>query len=75
MLIELTDCQQPIKYAPRSQATLVRNRIGSPLKARKEIGFTTTINLREGLRQLIEWRAAHKAEVEARRAAVGLPRH
>ncbi len=75
MLIELTGCQQPIKYAPRSQATLVRNRIGSPVKASKEIGFTATINLREGLRQLIEWRAAHKAEVAARRAAVGLPAH
>lgn len=73
MLIVLTGSRQPIKYAPRSQATLVRNRIGSPVKASKEIGFTSTIDLREGLRRLIEWRATHKAEVAARRAAVGLP--
>lgn len=73
MLIVLTESKQPIKYAPRSQATLVRNRIGSPVKASKEIGFTSTIDLREGLRRLIEWRASHKAEVAARRAAVGLP--
>ncbi|MBI2747519.1 MAG: SDR family NAD(P)-dependent oxidoreductase [Burkholderiales bacterium] len=73
MLIVLTDSKQPIKYAPRSQATLVRNRIGSPVKASREIGFTSTIDLREGLRRLIEWRATHKAEVAARRAAVGLP--
>jgi len=73
MLIELTGCKQPIRYAPRSQATLVRNRIGSPVKATREIGFTARIELREGLRKLIEWRAAHKAEVAARRAAVGLP--
>lgn len=73
MLIVLTGSKQPIKYAPRSQATLVRNRIGSPVKASKEIGFTSTIDLREGLRRLIEWRASHKAEVAARRAAVGLP--
>ena len=72
MLIELTDCKQPIRYAPRSQATLVRNRIGSPVKASREIGFTATIALREGLRKLIDWRANHKAEVAARRAAVGL---
>jgi len=72
MLITLTDSKQPIKYAPRSQATLVRNRIGSPVKASEEIGFTSTIDLREGLRRLIEWRASHKAEVAARRAAVGL---
>lgn len=73
MLIVLTGSKQPIKYAPRSQATLVRNRIGSPVKATKEIGFTSTIDLKEGLRRLIEWRASHKAEVAARRAAVGLP--
>lgn len=73
MLIDLTGSKQPIKYAPRSQATLVRNRIGSPVKASKEIGFTSTIDLREGLRRLIDWRASHKAEVAARRAAVGLP--
>lgn len=72
MLITLTGSRQPIKYAPRSQATLVRNRIGSPVKASNEIGFTSTIDLREGLSRLIEWRASHKAEVEARRLAVGL---
>lgn len=73
MLITLAGSKQPIKYAPRSQATLVRNRIGSPVKASKEIGFTSTLDLQEGLRRLIEWRASHKAEVAARRAAVGLP--
>lgn len=73
MLVELTGCKQPIGYAPRSQATLVRNRIGSPLKASQEIGFRSTIDLQEGLGRLIEWRAAHKSEVSSRRIAVGLP--
>lgn len=72
MLLELTGCTKPINYAPRSQATLVRNRIGSPKKASEEIGFTAKIDLREGLQRLIEWRASHKAEVAARRQAVGL---
>jgi len=72
MLLELTGCDKPITYAPRSQATLVRNRIGSPKKASEEIGFTAAIDLREGLKRLIEWRASHKAEVAARRQAVGL---
>lgn len=72
MLIELTNCEQPIKYAPRSQATLVRNRIGCPKRASAEIGFTAGIDLKEGLKRLIEWRANHKAEVETRRRAVGL---
>jgi UDP-glucose 4-epimerase len=72
MLVELTGCTKPIIYAPRSQATLVRNRIGSPKKASSEIGFTSTIDLREGLKRLIEWRDNHKAEVAARRQSVGL---
>jgi UDP-glucose 4-epimerase len=71
-LLNLTGCNKEINYAPRSQATLVRNRIGSPDKASAEIGFTAKIDLDEGLRRLIDWRAAHKSEVAARRAAVGL---
>jgi UDP-glucose 4-epimerase len=72
MLIELTGCEKQISYAPRSQATLVRNRIGSAKRATTEIGFTAKLELMEGLKRLIEWRASHKAEVEARRRAVGL---
>jgi UDP-glucose 4-epimerase len=73
LLLEITACDKPIHYAPSSQATLVRNRIGCPKKASAEIGFSATIDLREGLKRLIEWRANHKAEVAARRQAVGLP--
>jgi UDP-glucose 4-epimerase len=72
LLLQLTGCKKPIKYAPRSQATLVRNRIGSPRKASEEIGFTAGIGLRDGLQRLIDWRASHRAEVAARRRAVGL---
>lgn len=72
MLVELTGCRQPINYAPRSQATLVRNRIGCPQRAGREIGFLAEIDLPEGLRRLIEWRSAHKVEVETRRREVGL---
>jgi len=69
LLLELTGSTKPINYAPRSQATLVRNRIGCPRKASEEIGYTAAIELREGLQRLIDWRASHKAEVEARRDA------
>lgn len=72
LIVEITGCKRPIQYAPRSQATLVKNRIGCPKKASAEIGFTATIDLREGLEKLIEWRASHIAEVESRRKAVGL---
>lgn len=68
MLLGLTECDKAINYAPRSAATLVRNRIGCPRKAEAEIGFKARIELEEGLRRLIEWRAGDKAAVERRRA-------
>jgi UDP-glucose 4-epimerase len=69
LLLDLTGCRKPITYAPRSQATLVRNRIGSPKLAAADLGFTARTTLREGLERLIAWRTNHKAEVEARRLA------
>lgn len=72
MLLNLTGCNKEIQYAPRSQATLVKNRIGSPLKATNELQFTADIDLEEGLRRLIQWRSAHKQEVIERRRAIGL---
>lgn len=72
MLLQLTGCNQPIQYAPRSQATLVRNRIGSPVLAKRDIGFEAEIDLRDGLRRLIEWRRNHIEQVAARRRKVGL---
>jgi len=70
LLLNLTGSNQPIQYAPRSQATLVRNRIGSPKRAVEEIGFKAEIGLEEGLRDLIKWRKSHMSEVETRRARV-----
>lgn len=72
MLLEITGCKKPIQFAPRSQATLVRNRIGCSKRATAEIGFTAQVDLQEGLRRLIDWRSNHRAEVEARRRAIGL---
>ena len=71
-LLNITGCNKEIQYAPRSQATLVKNRIGSPVKAIEEIGFTADLDLDDGLRRLIEWRETHKAEVVARQKKVGL---
>jgi UDP-glucose 4-epimerase len=72
MLIQLTGCRQPIKFAPRSQATLVRNRIGSPKRAKAEIGFEAQVPLERGLRDLISWRKTHIEEVALRRSAAGI---
>lgn len=71
-LLELTGCDQSINYAPRSQATFVKNRIGCPKKAEEQIGFKAQVDLKEGLRRLIQWRANHKNEVESRQRSVGI---
>ncbi len=68
MLIQITGCNQPIQYKERSQATLVRNRIGSPKRAADEIGFKANVDLKAGLRQLIDWRKNHIEAVDSRRA-------
>ena len=68
LLLQLTGSNQPIRYMERSQATLVRNRVGSTKRAAREIGFTTEVDLREGLQRLIEWRASHRAGLQRRRA-------
>jgi len=70
MILELTGCEKPINYAPRSQATLVRNRIGCPKRAKADLSFSADVPLRSGLSSLIEWRKAHMAEVESRRNKV-----
>ena len=67
ILIDLTDCNKEINYAPRSQATLVKNRIGCPKKSLEQINFKSKINLREGLKDLIKWRNAHKEQVQKRK--------
>lgn len=56
-LLRLTGSNQKIQFSPRTNTTLVRNRIGAVEAARKDIGFTAKLSLDEGLAQLIEWRA------------------
>jgi UDP-glucose 4-epimerase len=67
MVLEITGSDLEIQYEPAGQ-TFVTNRIGDPSKASKDIGFTYSVDLREGLKQLIEWRNTHKQLVEKKRA-------
>ena len=67
LLLKVTGSNQQIQYEPGG-LTFVQNRIGCPKKAAREISFTAAVPLVEGLRQVVDWRANRKAEVEARRA-------
>ena len=71
LILEVTGSDLDIQYEPGGM-TFVKNRIGSPVKAKEEIGFEAKIRLKEGLRTLIDWRDNHKDEVLKRRREVGL---
>ncbi len=45
-----------VPYSPDDARQLVKNRIGSPDLAEKDIGFRASLSLREGLQKLIDWR-------------------
>ena len=66
LILRLSGSNLPVHYEPADRV-FVKNRIGCPRRAAAELGFTARVPLEEGLRDLIAWRAAHKAEVEARR--------
>ena len=67
LLLNITGSNAGIVYQPQG-LTFVKNRIGSPDRAREEIAFEANVELREGLESLITWRNAHKEEVAERRA-------
>jgi len=64
ILLELTGSDLEIQYEPAGQ-TFVTNRVGCPIAAKEELKFEWTIDLRDGLQRLIDWR---KADIEALRA-------
>ncbi|HCR12293.1 MAG TPA: NAD-dependent dehydratase [Desulfovibrio sp.] len=65
-ILEITGSSLKVEYREGGQ-TFVKNRVGCPEKAAREIGFTARTGLDEGLRQLIAWRNAHKEAVLRRR--------
>jgi UDP-glucose 4-epimerase len=66
LILEITDSSLRIEYEPAG-TTFVKNRIGCPKKAEAEIGFKAQVDLKTGLKQLMEWRKNHQAEVALRR--------
>jgi UDP-glucose 4-epimerase len=58
-ILRLKNSDLKVTYKPYSAddaRALVKNRIGSPLKARNEIGFEYKYDLESGLQRLIDWR-------------------
>lgn len=59
LILKLKDSTLQVQYKPYSAddaRALVKNRIGDPIKAQNDLGFTYTYSLANGLQKLIEWR-------------------
>ena len=62
-ILELTNSNLKVTYKPYSaedSRRLVQNRVGSPEKCQRDLGFRFTNDLRTGLTRLIEWRRIDK---------------
>jgi UDP-glucose 4-epimerase len=66
MVLEITGADVGIRYEPQG-LTFVKNRIGDPTAATRDLSYTASVDLEEGLRELIAWRRSHIDEVVARR--------
>ena len=63
LILKLKNSNLKVTYKPYSAddaRALVQNRIGSAVKAEKELGFRYKYNLEQGLLKLIEWRDKNK---------------
>ena len=59
LILRLKDSKLKVTFAPYSAddtRSLVKNRIGCPERARKELGFEYRYSLEEGIKELIKWR-------------------
>lgn len=69
VLLELTGSDLEIQYEPAG-LTFVTNRVGCPKAAKEDLDFEWTIDLRDGLQRLIDWRNADKQALQDRRQKV-----
>jgi len=63
LLLELSGSDLELEFLPAEQS-FVTNRVGSTEAAVRDLGFEWKIDLREGMRSLIDWRNAHKGRIE-----------
>ena len=70
MILKIAGSTLPIQYEPAG-LTFVTNRVGDPTAAERDLGFTWSVDLEEGLSRLIEWRKANMDAVEQHRKKAG----
>jgi len=68
LVLDIAGSDAGIRYEPQG-LTFVKNRIGDPTAAARDLGYTAAVGLEQGLGELIAWRRAHLDQVARRRAA------
>lgn len=63
LVLEVTGSSASVEYLPEG-TSFVKNRIGCPKKAEKEIGFKAQVELKQGIQHLINWRKEHQMQSE-----------
>jgi UDP-glucose 4-epimerase len=66
MVLEITGSNVGIRYEPQG-LTFVKNRIGDPTAAERDLGYRAAVDLEAGLRELVAWRRGHLEEVSRKR--------
>ena len=67
MILKLKESDLKVQYNPYSEddaRSMVKNRIGSRVKAEQDLGFKYKYELKEGLEKLIQWRIATGTDQE-----------
>lgn len=65
MILKLKESDLKVQYNPYSEddaRSMVKNRIGSRVKAEQDLGFKYKYELKEGLEKLIQWRIATETD-------------
>ena len=71
LMINIWGSDLPIHYEPAGM-TFVTNRVGDPTAAERDLGFTWSVDLEEGLRSLIQWRTANMEAIGQRRKKISV---
>ena len=66
-LMRVMGSNAPIEYGPERKVNPVPRRLADVSKAKRLLGFETTVSIEEGLRRLVAWWQAERAAKEAAR--------
>lgn len=70
-LLRAMDSDLQVEHGPERAVNGVARRLADVEAARRDLGFTATVGLEDGLRELVRWWAPLRDEVAAGRALIG----